>query len=183
MPRSTSRSGAVLVVAGLLTGGAVSAGERSYPLDCLPDRLAAWEPVGANPGSLFGAPFVPGVMLGPPGNSVAWQGALSVATLGFGGSATLAFETIVIEDGPRPDFIVFENPFWAGGDPAAVFSEPGEVAASVDGADWRTFDCDPGGGTEGGCAGFTPTERYDTDAIEPLDHFRDGNVFALHDLQ
>jgi len=125
-----------------------AAAERSYPVDCWPDRLVEWNPVAANPLSLFGAPFVPGTMLGSPGDSVPQQNSLTVASFGFGGSATLAFDDIVIEDRPGPDFIVFENAFFAlplpvtASDDFTVFVEPARVEVSADGVQWTAFPYD-----------------------------------------
>jgi hypothetical protein len=162
-----------------MSGSALA--ERSHPLDCLPDRVASFEPAAANPSSLSGAQWVPGIVLGPPGSSSPVEGSLTVATLGSGGRAVLAFDDIVIEDRPGPDFIVFENAFFklpvpAGpADPFQVFVEPGFVEASADGELWFPFryegnalataDALPAGSAVGpplwfdlaGLAGRTPT--------------------------
>lgn len=176
MSRRTSRL-AALVLASTASAGTAAAAEHSYPLDCLPDRVVAWEAVAANPETLFGALFLPGVVLGPPGNSLAFQGSLSVAALGFGGRVVLAFESIVIENGPGPDFIVFENPFFrlplpaTGDDDFRIFAEPAVVEVSADGTAWFAFpfdaqaledtagqDLDPAGFEAlSGLAGLTPT--------------------------
>jgi hypothetical protein len=127
----------------------VPAAERSHPVDCLPDRVLDFDPVAGNPASLFGATFVPGIVLGPPGDSLAIDGSFSVATLGFGGTVTLRFDDIVIEDRPGPDFIVFENAFFrlplpaSAADDFRIFAEPGRVEASFDGATWMSFPFDP----------------------------------------
>lgn len=121
------------------------AAERSYPIDCLPDRVAAWNPVADNPLSLFGAAFLPGIVLGPPGESVHFQGSLTVASFGFGGSIVVAFDDVVIEDGPGADFIVFENAFFglpapeSAQDDFSIFAEPGLVEVSADGVVWHAF--------------------------------------------
>jgi len=121
------------------------AAERSFPLDCLPDRVVSWEAVADDPLQLFGAAFLPGVVLGPPGDSVPYQGSLSVASLGFGGSVVLAFDDVVVEDRPGPDFIIYENAFFKLPVPATeedtyrLFVEPAIVEVSSDGEQWLAF--------------------------------------------
>ncbi|MCP3982490.1 MAG: hypothetical protein GY716_24580 [bacterium] len=148
----SSSNNRALVAGGVLVASlAVSvlvAAERSYPVDCLPDRVTAFEPVATNPNSLFGAPFLPGVLLGPPGDSVPLDGSATVAAFGYGGRATVQFQDIVIEDRPGPDFIVFENVFFldpvpsSASDPFRVFAEPGIVEVSADGETWTAFPYD-----------------------------------------
>jgi hypothetical protein len=146
---ATAGVGAVVAIGiGFFVAGPSLASERSYPVDCWPDRMVDWLPVAANPLSLFGAAFVPGIVLGPPGNSAPQEGSLSVATLGFGGSVILAFDDIVIEDRPGPDFIVFENAFFrlplptTATDDFRVFVEPALVEVSADGLEWHSFPYD-----------------------------------------
>ena len=151
--RRRARTDAGLIVTAALfaavIGSSTRAGaERSLPVDCLPDRMVVFNPVAANPQSLFGAAFVPGILLGPPGESVPFQGSLTVASLGFGGSVTVVFDDVVIEDGPGPDFIVFENAFFklplpeTAQDDFHIFAEPGIVEVSADGVIWHTFPFD-----------------------------------------
>lgn len=118
--------------------------ERSLPIDCLPDRVVAWQPAGPAPDGLFGAALLPGIILGPPGASTPSTGSLTVASLGVGGSVTLTFTDIIIENGPGPDFIIFENAFFVGATPTStdvfgVFVEPAFVEVSMDGIVWFTF--------------------------------------------
>src|SRR5262245_60508372 len=80
----------------------------SLPVDCFPDQLVLWQAAEPVPESRFGATFLPGIVLGPPGDSPATQGSTSVASLGFRGVAIVRFDDVVIEDRPGPDFIVFE---------------------------------------------------------------------------
>ena len=136
-------------VLGILLIGAgswVAAG--SHPVDCLPDAVAEWQAAEPAPEARFGAVFLPGIVLGPPGDSIAIQGSTSVASLGHGGVAVVRFDDIVIEDGPGPDFIVFENPFFVGAAPASaqddyqIFAEPGIVEVSTDGVTWVPFPFD-----------------------------------------
>jgi hypothetical protein len=151
------------------------------PVDCLPDRVVVWQAAEPAPESRFGAAFLPGVILGPPGDSVPTQGSFSVASLGFGGQVVLGFDDLVIEDLPGPDFIVFENAFFKLPLPAStqddffVFAEPARVEVSTDGEEWVLFPFDAaalaevsGGQGDGsidrdlyerliGLAGLTPT--------------------------
>ena len=133
----------------LCAPGLVPAAERSHPVDCLPDRVISFDPLATNPASLFGAAWVPGIVLGPPGDSQAIEGSFSVATLGFGGSVTVGFDDIVIEDRPGADFILFENAFFRLPLPASatddfhIFAEPGLVEVSADGSVWHSFPFDP----------------------------------------
>jgi hypothetical protein len=133
----------------------------------------------------FGADKLPQVVLGPPKGKGVTSGSLDVLSLGKGGSIELGFGG-VIHDGDGPDFVVFENAFWPGGEPAAVFAELGEVSVSSDGSDWRAFPCDSSGDGNGnfaGCAGFTPTLEYDAGAGLPLDPtLSGGDVFDLAEL-
>lgn len=125
----------------------------------------------------------PDVVLGPPDGLGTAAGSLDVLSLGVGGEIVLHFGALAIVDGEGPDFVVFENPFWPGGDPAAVFAEPGEVAVSEDGETWHVFTCDPLGAVGGrypGCAGWTPTLGYDPQEVLPLDPvLTGGDAFDL----
>jgi hypothetical protein len=130
---------------------------------------------GANAG--FGVEDYPDVVLGPPSGKGVSAGGLDVLSLGVGGEIVLDFGPRTIVDGPGPDFIVFENSFWAGGSPAAVYAELGEVSVSDDLTTWRTFPCAPTPVSPGafpGCAGWTPTLDYDPFAVVPLDPARTG---------
>jgi hypothetical protein len=137
---------------------------------------------GENAG--FGQEELPSVVLGPPAGREA-GGSLDVLSLGVGGEIVLDFgEGRRLVDGPGPDLVVFENPFYISGDPTRPFAELGEVAVSADGVTWSTFDCDPSGTGRGrypGCAGWTPTRRFDPRL--PLDPTESGgDVFDLDDL-
>jgi hypothetical protein len=120
----------------------------SHPVDCLPDAVILWQAAEPAPELRFGAAFLPGIVLGAPGDSIIIQGSTSVASLGHGGVAVVRFDDIVIEDGPGPDFIVFENPFFVGAAPASaeddyqIFAELGVVEVSADGVTWFAFPFD-----------------------------------------
>jgi hypothetical protein len=146
-------------------------------------ELVSFEP---GDGSGFGEDSLPGVVFGPPEGKGNEAGSLDVLSLGKGGSIVLGFGSSSIADGEGPDFIVFENAFWAGGDPAAVFAEPGEVSVSDDGEHWETFACDgkgDGSGRYAGCAGFTPTLEYDPTLVAELDPLlTGGDAFDLAEV-
>lgn len=126
-----------------------TASASAQPVDCLPDAVAQWQAAGPAPDGRYGANTLPGIVLGPPGDSSPIQGSTTVASLGPGGSVILRLDDIVIEDRPGPDFIVFENAFFVGSVPAndgadyTVFTEPGFVDVSLDGTAWTRFPYDP----------------------------------------
>jgi hypothetical protein len=146
-------------------------------------RVVAFEP---GEGAGFGQSGLPDIVLGPPDGKGNEAGSLDVLSLGKGGSIVLGFEGLAITDGDGSDLVVFENPFWPGGDASAVYAEPGEVSVSEDGETWLTFACDHEGDGEGnfaGCAGVTPTLEYDAALGGPLDPLvTGGDAFDLADL-
>jgi len=147
--RSPSRTERRLAAAlALAACGTVFAAERSLPVDCLPDTLHRWQAASPDPDLRFGATSLPGIVLGPPGDSLPTQGSTTVASLGNGGLAVVEWTDIVIEDRPGPDFVIFENAFWVGfvpgspGEDFQVFVEPGVVSVSADGRSWYEFPYD-----------------------------------------
>jgi hypothetical protein len=129
---------------------------------------------------------LPAIVLGPPRGLGTDAGSLDVVSLGAGGEIVLGFGDKTIVDGPGADLVVFENPFWPGGDKSKVYAELGEVSVSDDAETWQTFTCDVAGDGAGnfpGCAGFTPTLTYDPLALVPLDPAKTGgDAFDLADL-
>jgi hypothetical protein len=134
----------------------------------------------------FGEDKLPNVVLGPPKGKGLEAGSLDVLSLGMGGTIELGFGERAILDGDGPDFLVFENPFWPGGDAAAVFAEVGAVSVSEDGENWLEFPCDAEGDGAGhfeGCAGWSPTLDYDATAGVSLDPaVTGGDAFDLADV-
>lgn len=134
-------------------------------------------------GSGFGEDELPSVVLGPPDGKGESAGSLDVLSLGAGGEIVLAFGERTLVDGPGPDLVVFENAFFAGGDPTMSFAEPGEVAVSADGEEFVAFDCQSDGDETGrfpGCAGATPTLAYDPEEVIPLvPELTGGDAFDL----
>jgi hypothetical protein len=178
--RKVALAGCVLAWLASACGGSSSAdGDAAPPYA---SEVISFEP-GENGG--YGMKDFPDVVLGPPRGKGTGAGSLDVLSLGVGGEIVLGFGEREIEDGPGPDFIVFENVFWANGDPDQAFIEPGEVAVSDDGDHWQTFPCDPQAGREDtGCAGLHPTLVYDTDGSDPLDPDQTGgDAFDLSAVQ
>src|SRR5262245_35962638 len=120
---------------------------RAGAVDCFPDRVAAYTPGTVSSPPPFNS-WQPGMVLGPPGNTNPTNGSLTVLTLGRGGVVVLEFTDNVLVDGPGPDFIVFENPFFCtaapatAADPWSSFAEPGIVEASEDGVVFHAFPYD-----------------------------------------
>jgi hypothetical protein len=153
-----------------------------------PDLPYATEVVDFAPGegAGYGKSKLPDVVLGPPSGRGPSKGSLDVLSLGMGGEIVLGFGERAIIDGPGPDFIVFENAFFAQGDTSMPYAEPGEVSVSKDGRHWLTFPCDDVGDGKGrfpGCAGVSPTLEFDAQAVVPLDvRETGGDAFDLADV-
>ena len=109
----------------------------------------------------MGQSSLPGIVLGPPQGAGDVSGSTDTLSLGKGGVVVLGFGDRPIVDGPGADLVVFENAFFAGGNPSAVYAELGEVSVSADGQTWATFPCDPSasGPPWPGCAGWTPVQE------------------------
>jgi hypothetical protein len=142
----------------------------------------------------FGAASLPGIVEGPPVGGGSDHGSLDVVSLGSGGSIEVTFAPNAIVDGPGPDFIVFENPFWIAGNQNDVYAEPGEVSVSDDGKTWVPFPCNPtfdpgasdGTGTAppyGACAGWGVVYSTPQNGISPFDPAKaGGNAYDLADV-
>jgi hypothetical protein len=137
------------VLAAALILGASTAAVRAQVVDCMADAVVEFQSGFADPDDGFRYGELPGIALGPPGDSLPVQGSTSTVSLGYAGSITLAFLDNVIVDGPGDDFIVFENSFFKStvpsspGSPCVVFAEPVSVEVSTDGASWVPFPYDP----------------------------------------
>ncbi len=163
-------------------------GDASVPASRFVTEVVSFTPTDC---AGFGIPSMPRIVEGPPVGGGTTHGSTDVVSLGCGGSIVVGFTPNAIVDGPGPDFIVFENPFWIAGDSSNVYAEPGEVSVSDDGAIWTTFPCtftvDPGAsdgtGTAppyGGCAGSQVTYSNPDNGISPLDPTVAGG--AAYDL-
>ena len=158
--------------------------EGAHP-QCASRFATSVESFSPGPGSDFGQADLPDIVLGPPRGLGDAKGSLDVATLGNGGSMTLGFAPSAIIDGPGPDFIVFENPFYVDGtDPPQPFAELGTVEVSDDGQSFRGFPCTASAPPYGGCAGWHPVyANPDKNSIDPTDPaVAGGDAFDLGDL-
>jgi len=154
----------------------------SVPSDPFVDEVVSFQP-GLHAG--FGADKLPGIVLGAPQGSGTGAGSFHVLSLGIGGQIILKSATPIL-DGAGADFIVFENAFFAGGNPSAPFAEPAEVAVSQDGLNFVAFACDPGNSKDlyPGCAGVHPVfANSETNGIDPTDPAQaGGDAFNLSEL-
>ncbi len=132
----------------------------------------------------FGQASMPQVVFGPPrGAALANEGSLDVVSLGLNGSIVVGFDQDGIADDTGPDFIVFENAFFVGGDPSQVFAEPGTVGVSDDGVQWTSWPCDATTPPYAGCAGTHPVWSNPDNGISPFDAERaGGEAFDLADI-
>jgi hypothetical protein len=103
------------------------------------DSLVFFSP-GGNAG--FGQDSLPGFVLGPPRGAGVLEGSLHVVSLGEGGTITISFEDEIVVNGPGPDFSVFENPFYNGGDSLNRYIETAIVEVSQDGVNFLRFPFD-----------------------------------------
>jgi hypothetical protein len=165
------------------SGGAVGAdgsytiGDASVSANRFVTEVVSFTPADC---AGFGAASMPGIVEGPPVGGGTTHGSTDVVSLGSGGSIVVAFTPNAIVDGPGPDFIVFENPFWIDGNSNDVYAEPAEVSVSDDGTTWTTFPCTPtvdlqatdGTGTAppyGACGGWQVVYSSPDNGISPLD--------------
>lgn len=181
----------VLGLAGVGCGGEGSAGStntqadpHACSADAAPTRtascVAAFEP-GDDGG--FGSDRFPEILYGEPLGSGTTSGGLDVLSLGRGGSIVLGFGGNTIVDGEGPDFVVFENPFFAAGDPNNVYAELGEVSVSMDGEIWSVFPCAEDAEPPAGCAGVSPVFANGDLGISSLDPaVSGGDAFDLAEL-
>lgn len=132
----------------------------------------------------FGLTSMPAIVEGPPAGAGALAGSLDVVSLGFKGEIVVSFEPNAIVDGPGADFLVFENAFFAGGDPDKPAAELAEVSVSDDGVTWKSFSCAAGPGpTYGTCAGWRPVYSAANNGISPVDpSVAGGDPFDLAEL-
>ncbi len=146
-------------------------------------ELVSFEP---GPGAGFGERGLPDIALGPPRALPGAAGSLDVVSLGEGGTIVLGFSSRTIEDGPGPDFVVFENPFAIQGDPSQTFAELARVSVSEDGETWHTFACEKEAATEStrrSCAGWRIVHAYAPEEAIPIDpELTGGDPFDLHEL-
>jgi hypothetical protein len=161
-------------------GGPVDASEGGLPADRFVTGVVSFTP---GPCAGFGQSRMPGVVEGPPHGGGASMGGLDVVSLGVGGEIVLSFAPDAIVDGPGVDFIVFENPFYVGGNPQDLYAEPGEVSVSDDGSTWLTYPCTATSYPYGQCAGWHPVLSSPGNGISPVDPATaGGDPYDLGDL-
>lgn len=176
-------------------GGSVASPDGTTPSDAgadaseaggLPADRFVTKVVSFTPGTCagFGASDMPGIVLGPPSGAGAQQGSLDVVSLGIGGEIVLSFEPNVIVDGPGADFIVFENAFYAAGNPDSPAADPGEVSVSDDGETWKTYPCPANAEAPyGECAGWHPVYSAPGNGVSPVDpKTAGGEAYDLAEL-
>lgn len=135
------------------------------------------------PGQSVGQDRHPEPILGPPRGAGCCEGSLDVVSLGNGGMVTVEFAGNGIVDGPGPDFVVFENAFFVGGDEALPFAELATVEVSEDGVNWHAFPCVASSPPYGTCAGWRPVFSHPDNGIDPLDpSVSGGDPFDLADI-
>lgn len=118
----------------------------------------------------FGETQLPEIVQGPPVGAGMLKGSFDVVSLGVGGEIVVSFGDNAIVDGPGVDFVVFENAFFAGGNPNSPAADLGEVSVSEDGTTWTTFPCTPAAQPpHGDCAGWRPVYSAPGNGISPLD--------------
>lgn len=155
-------------------------GAPAYPADRFITDVVSFTP-GACAG--FGAAKMPGVVQGPPEGAGDQMGSLDVVSFGVGGEMIVRFEEGIV-DGPGPDFVVFENAFFAGGDPTKIAADFAQIGVSEDGVVWHDFPCAPGTAPPfGTCAGWRPVYASSSNGISPFDPARaGGDPYDLADL-
>lgn len=128
----------------------------------------------------FGAAAMPDVVYGPPRGAGDQQGGYDVVSLGVDGEIVLGFDDAIV-DGPGDDFTVFENVFFAGGNPQRPAADLGEVSVSDDGVTWKTYPCDGHAAAPpyGTCAGWHPVYSNPENGISPTASNAGGDRFDL----
>jgi hypothetical protein len=132
--------------AGYAFAGGELSGERFVT------KVVSFQP---GPCAGFGASAMPDIVFGPPHGAGDQEGGFDVVSLGVGGTVVLGFDDAIV-DGPGDDFVVFENAFYAGGDPSRPAADLGEISVSDDGTTWATFACTATAYPYGACAGWHP---------------------------
>lgn len=120
-----------------------SRGRTGSVADPFVDRVRRYTPLSP---SAYGAGGVPSNVTGPPDGRDTFTPAYrptEVASLNAsirgGGSIVLEFTDNIIESAPGPDFTVFENVIFEGGDPNKRFMEPAIVEVALFEGEWYRF--------------------------------------------
>jgi hypothetical protein len=169
------------------TGGGGEGGSGGAPivLGCdatapATTMISCVESYTPGPGGGHGEDQLPAIISGPPLGGGAKGGSTDVLSLGTDGEIVVGFGGNAVVDGEGPDFIVFENAFWAGGNPLYPFKELGRISVSEDGATWTAFPCKQDALPYDGCAGWHPVYSSPSNTISPTDPAAaGGDVFDL----
>jgi len=174
--------------------------------DPFADHVATFQPL--TPGG-WGHSFIPSNVTGPPwissslsvpqtyspANAPTDVASLHTRAASSGqpvsGSIVLEFKDNIIENGPGPDFSVFENVFFVRGNPANRFMEPAIVSVALFEGEWHRFPIDVVPSTGGSipdesspgyyASGFAG--RNATTGDDPTDPTRSGgDAFDLSSL-
>lgn len=132
------------------------------------DRVVCFIP---GVGSGFGMANYPNNILTGPTGSGNNGGSFDVVSLGTNGDIILETNDVAV-DGVGIDLLVFENPFFAGGNPQNPFKELAEVSVSEDGKSFSSFTCDANNAAQlyPGCAGVHPVlANVNNNQINPTD--------------
>lgn len=165
----------------MVDGGFVSPDGSVVRADRFATTVVSFTP---GPCAGFGIPGMPKVIQGPPVGAGDTLGGTDVVSLGEKGEIVVAFGENAIVDAPGPDFIVFENPFFAAGDPKKPNAELAEVSVSDDGSTWKAFPCALASAPPyGTCAGWRPVYSAPGNGISPFDPgSAGGDAFDLADV-
>ena len=153
------------------SGGAPIAAPEACDVEPGPFAIAVLDH-GFGSGQDVGQGQFPELVPGPPHGAGKTSGSTDqVVSLGDGGFVELSFGDYAIVNGPGPDFLVFENAFFAGGDPEQPWTEFGQVSVSQDGSTWTSFPCETEEYPYETCAGWHPvlanSETNELDATDP----------------
>lgn len=131
----------------------------------------------------FGQGKFPQIVLGPPQGGGSASGSFDVLSLGLGGEIILDLGNCPVVDENGVDFLVFENPFWVGGNPQTPFAELGIVGVSDDGINFVDFPCADQSYPFIGCAGWNSVYSNPNNGISPFDVAQaGGDPFDLADI-
>jgi len=136
--------------------------------------VASYEP---GEGAGFGQESFPDIVFGPPLGGGEGRGSMDVLSLGKSGTIVLDFDLTII-DGPGPDLVVFENPFFG-------WSELATISVSSDGINWVSWPCDPTDSINNylGCAGYIPVLTHPDNCIDATDPtISGGDLYDLADI-
>lgn len=158
-------------------GIAPDAGARTWPATRFASKVVSFT---AGKCAGYGKDGLPALVVGPPVGYGTLQGSTDVVSLGEGGQIVVSVEPNEIVDGEGPDFVVFENAFFAGGNPTKPHADLGEVSISEDGNTWYTYPCTATAYPYGACAGWHPVFSAPGNDVSPIDPKTSGG--DLYDL-